>query len=165
MAVISAILLALRQRFAFSERVFAVNYPHIVDHSLDNSHGGSSSYAGGDAESSQPAREQRDVCSRTCRHLVHHLPNADISLACYERHGAVVCRPAGRVLCGRSEPYSHHTQFGRHLRHHHRINRRFRDVLVENVCRRRSAIPVVTYDMMGQPETGNLETIDGSYTL
>ena len=43
-------------------------------------------------------------------------------------------------------------------------NRRFRDVLVENVCRRRSPIPVVTDAMMVQPERVNRETVDGSDT-
>ena len=43
-------------------------------------------------------------------------------------------------------------------------NRRFREVLAENVCRRRSAIPVVTDDMMVQPERANRETVDGSDT-
>ena len=44
------------------------------------------------------------------------------------------------------------------------INRRFREVLAEYVCRRRSPIPVVTDDMMVQPERANRETVDGSDT-
>ena len=46
------------------------------------------------------------------------------------------------------------------------INRRFRSVLLANVCRRRTAIPMVTTNMMGVPDTemAKRETCDGSDT-
>ena len=44
------------------------------------------------------------------------------------------------------------------------INRRFRNVLLANVCRRRSAIPVVTANVMTKPERVKRETGDGSDT-
>ena len=107
-AVISAILLGLRQHFAhYSERVLAFIGPHIVDHSPDKSHEGSSSYASGDAEPSQPTRQQYDVRSRNCRHRVHNLPNAEVRFACYGFPGAVVF--TGHVLCEHNEQFANHT--------------------------------------------------------
>ena len=51
-AVISAILLGLRQHFAhYSERLLAFIYLHIADHSSDKSDEGSSPYTGRDAAS------------------------------------------------------------------------------------------------------------------
>ena len=43
-------------------------------------------------------------------------------------------------------------------------NRRFRNVLFANMCRRRSAIPVATANMMTKPERVKRETGDGSVT-
>ena len=44
------------------------------------------------------------------------------------------------------------------------INRRFRNVLLVNVCRCRSAIPVVTANTMAKPERVTRETVKGSDT-
>ena len=44
------------------------------------------------------------------------------------------------------------------------INRRFRNVLLANVCRRRSAIPVVTANTLIMQERAKRETVDGSDT-
>ena len=39
------------------------------------------------------------------------------------------------------------------------LNRRFRNVLLANVCRRRSAIPVVTANVMTMPERANVKRV------
>ena len=44
------------------------------------------------------------------------------------------------------------------------VNRRFRNVLLANVCRRRSAIPVVNADIMANNERAKRETVDGRDT-
>ena len=55
-------LLCLRGRIAsYSVGVFAVIYPHVVDRSSDKSDKGSSSYAGADAASAHPSRQQFDI--------------------------------------------------------------------------------------------------------
>ena len=113
---VSAMLLCLRQSFAhYSDVVFADVYPVGVDRSSDKSDDGSWSYAGGDAASPQPAGQQYDVCSRNCRHRVHHLQNAAYHLEVGGAPELVVF--SNILLYGYDVLYASHPQLGSKFRY------------------------------------------------
>ena len=94
-------------------------YTHVLDNSSDKSDEGPPSYAGGDAESQQSARQQYDVCSCDCRNRIHHLQGADSHYESDDAPGVVAF--LALVLYEPNVEYAARIQLGRKRHNLHNI--------------------------------------------